>query len=259
MILESKTAVVYGGGGAIGSAVARAFAREGARVFLAGRSRPALDDVARTIRGTGGTAEVATVDALDLDAVTAHAAAVADAGNGIDIAFNATSNDDLQGTPLADMRYEDFLRPVTKAIAVHFNIATAAGRHMAARGTGATLAMAGGREAIPALGGAHVAWAALAGLCRQLAAELGPNGVRVAWLLSPGSPEPTTGLEEDDQRPGGSAEPPGQPDDTLASATLLGRRPTYDDVASAAVFLASDWARTMTATEVNITGGAVID
>jgi 3-oxoacyl-[acyl-carrier protein] reductase len=255
MLLESKTAIVYGGGGAVGSAVAAAFAREGARVFLAGRSRPALDAVADGLRGTGGTAEAATVDALDRGAVEAHAAAVAGAGNGIDIAFNATSNDDLQGTPLVDMRYDDFLRPVTKSVTAHFNIGTAVGRHMAARGTGAILVMGGGREAIPALGGAHVAWAALAGLCRQLAAELGPSGVRVAWLLSPGSPEPGTGPGGAGQRPAGT----GQPDDPDAAATLLGRRPAYGDVANTAVFLASDWARTMTATEVNITGGAVVD
>ena len=255
MLLESKTAIVYGGGGAIGSAVAAAFAREGARVVLAGRSRPALDHVADVIRGAGGTAEAAVVDALDRPAVEAHAAAVAAAGAGIDIAFNATSNDDLQGTPLIDMRYDDFLRPVTKSLTAHFNIATAAGRQMAARGTGAILVMAGGREAIPALGGAHVAWAALAGLCRQLAAELGPSGVRVAWLLSPGSPEPGTGLPEEDQGAAG----PGQPGDPDAAATVLGRRPSYGDVANAAAFLASDWARTMTATELNITGGAVVD
>jgi 3-oxoacyl-[acyl-carrier protein] reductase len=145
------------------------------------------------------------------------------------------------------MGFGDFLRPVTKSVTVHFNIATAVGRHMAARGTGAILVMGGGREAIPALGGSHVAWAALAGLCRQLAAELGPSGVRVAWLLSPGSPDPST--------PGD----PSGPEDPGAPATLLGRRPTYGDVGSAAAFLASDWARTMTATEVNITGGAVVD
>jgi 3-oxoacyl-[acyl-carrier protein] reductase len=69
MLLANKTAVVYGGGGAIGSAVARAFAREGADVFLAGRTMQALDAVANTIRTSGGTADVARVDALDRAAV----------------------------------------------------------------------------------------------------------------------------------------------------------------------------------------------
>jgi enoyl-[acyl-carrier-protein] reductase (NADH) len=88
------------------------------------------------------------------------------------------------------MQFEDFMRPVTNAVTGHFNIATAVGRQMTRQGCGVILVMAGGREAIPRLGGSHVAWAALAGRCRQLAAEFGPHGVRVAWLLSPGSPEP---------------------------------------------------------------------
>ena len=194
MLLDTKTAVVYGAGGAIGSAVARAYAREGAEVHLAGRNRAPLEEVAQGIRHDGGAAHVAEVDVLDRAAVARHANGVAAAG-GIDICFNATSNDDVQGTPLLAMPFEEFLRPVTKAVTAHFNIAVASGRHMTRRGRGVILVMAGGREAIPRLGGSHVAWAALAGLCRQLAAEFGPYGVRVSWLLSPGSP----GSDEHDQ------------------------------------------------------------
>ncbi len=258
MLLETKTAIIYGGGGAIGSAVARAFAREGARVFLAGRTMNTLDDVARTIRGTGGMVEVARVDAVDPAAVAAHAAAVADAAGGIDIAFNAASNEDVQGIPLLDMPYEDFMRPVNKAVTSLFVTATAVARHMRRRGSGAILVMGGGREAIPSLGGAHVAWAALAGLCRQLACELGPDGIRVAWVLSPGSPDaPDTG--NNGERPATSHGQPAARADPAAAVTMLNRRPTLDDVGNAAAFLASDWANTMTATEVNITAGAVID
>src|ERR1700737_747590 len=126
MLLTGKTGIVYGAAGAIGSAVARSFAREGARVFLAGRTLETLEDVARGIRTAGGLAEVAQVDALDRAAVNAYAASVADAAGAIDIVFNATSNDDIQGTPLVDMSYEVAARPVTKAFATHFNIATAA-------------------------------------------------------------------------------------------------------------------------------------
>jgi NAD(P)-dependent dehydrogenase (short-subunit alcohol dehydrogenase family) len=241
-LLQNKTAIIYGAGGLIGAAVSRAFAREGARVVLTGRSRQKLTKVAQEIRNAGGNVETAVVDALDKSAVRAHAEEVAAAANGIDIAFNATSNDDLQGIPLLDMDFADFARPVSKVIATHFNIATVTARHMTERG-GVVLALGGGREAIPGLGGSHVAWSALAGLCRQLASELGPSGIRVVWLLSPGSPEPD-GHE---------------PDDPLAGQTLLGRRPSYQDVANAAVFAASDWAVTMTGAEINLTGGAVID
>jgi 3-oxoacyl-[acyl-carrier protein] reductase len=240
LLLENRTAIVHGGSGSVGSAVARAFAREGATVHLTGRTRATLDDVADRIREAGGVAHVDVLDVVERDAVERHAAAVADRHDGIDVCFNATFNDDIQGTPLVDMTAGDLMQPVAKAVTSTFTVATAAARHMVDRGRGAILVMGGGREAIPNLGGSHVAWAALAGLCRQLAAELGPHGVRVAWLLSPGSPHPD--------------EP-----DPEADRLLLPRRPTYDQVANAAVFAASDWAASMTATEINLTAGAVVD
>jgi 3-oxoacyl-[acyl-carrier protein] reductase len=244
MLLDKKTAIVYGAAGAIGSAVARAYAREGATVHLVGRTHRTLDQVAGLIRGDGGKAQVAQLDALDPDAVEQHANAVA-ANGGIDICFNATSNDDVQGTPLSEIGFDDFMRPVIKAVSVHLITARAVARHMVPRGGGVILVMAGGREAIPDLGGSHVAWSALSGLCRQLASELGPRGVRVAWLLSPGSPGPNeSDIVETKSGKGGP---------------LLGRQPTYDDIANAAVFVSSDWARTMTATEINLTGGLVLD
>ncbi len=240
MLLKNRTAIVHGGSGDIGSAVAQAYAREGAEVHLTGRTRDPLEQVAQRIGHGGGVAHVDVLDAVDRDAVEQHAAAVADRSGGIDVCFNATFNDDVQGTPLVDMPVGDVMQPVAKAVTSTFTVATAAARHMVERGTGVILAMGGGREAIPHLGGSHVAWAALAGLCRTLAAELGPQGVRVAWLLSPGSPKP------------------GEPDQD-ADNLLLPRRPSYDDVANAAVFAASDWAATVTATEINLTGGAVVD
>jgi 3-oxoacyl-[acyl-carrier protein] reductase len=285
MLLDTKVAIVYGAGGAIGSAVARAYAREGAEVYLAGRTRSTLEEVAQRIRHDGGVAHVAQVDVLDRAAVARHADGVA-AGRGIDICFHATSNKNVQGTPLLAMPFEEFLRPVTKAVTAHFNVAVAVGRHMTGRGRGVILVMAGGREAIPRLGGSHVAWAALAGLCRQLAAEFGPYGVRVSWLLSPGSP----GYDDHDGPPDGAvpgaapgavpgavsgavsgaapgavsgeAEAPAAPGAEGAPGTvglLTGHLPSYGEVANVAVFAASDWARTITASEINFTGGAVVD
>src|SRR5262249_57746282 len=119
----------------------------------------------------------------------------------LDTASNAAPTDAAGGPPRLAMQCEEFLRPVTKPVTAPFNSATAAGRHRPRRGRGVILVMAGGREAIPRLGGSHVAWAALAGLCRQLAAEFGPHGVRVSWLLSPGSP----GSDEHNQRQDGTS------------------------------------------------------
>src|SRR5438445_419942 len=99
MLLEGKNAIIYGGSGSIGGAVARAFAHEGARVFLAGRTLTTLEKVADEIRAAGGAAETAAVDALDADAVDTHADAVAAQAGSIDVSFNVISDDDLQGTP----------------------------------------------------------------------------------------------------------------------------------------------------------------
>jgi len=262
MLLETKTAIVYGGGGSIGSAVARAFAREGAAVFLAGRTLAALAPVAEEITASGGVATAAQVDALSRQAVEEHAAAVLEQAGGIDITFNATSNGDVQGSELIDLPFEDFARPVTRAMTTQFLTATAVARHMIKRGSGVILAMGGGREAVPTLGGSSVAWATMAALCRQLACELGPHGVRVAWLLSPGSPEaiPETDDTTDPLSTGyGSGR---TRDDILAemtAGTMLRRLPSLDDVANAAVLVASDRARAMTSTEINVTCGSATD
>jgi NAD(P)-dependent dehydrogenase (short-subunit alcohol dehydrogenase family) len=107
MLLRNKNAVIYGGGGAIGGAVARIFAREGARVFIAGRTQARLDGVAADIAAAGGAAETVQVDAFDQQAVEQHAAAVAAKAGGIDIALNAVSVMHDQGTLLAELSLED--------------------------------------------------------------------------------------------------------------------------------------------------------
>src|SRR5436309_11701656 len=83
VLLENKNAVIYGGGGSVGGAVARALAREGAKVFLAGRTLATLDKVAQQIAASGGVAETARVDALDERAVDEHADSVAEKAGGI--------------------------------------------------------------------------------------------------------------------------------------------------------------------------------
>src|SRR6476660_5079017 len=89
MLLENKNAVIYGAGGSVGGAVARAFAREGARVFLTGRNLEDINTLAKEIATAGGTAETAAVDALDEEAVAGHLDTVVDKAEKIDISFNA--------------------------------------------------------------------------------------------------------------------------------------------------------------------------
>ena len=91
ILLENKNAIVYGGGGAIGGAVSRAFACEGAHLFLAGRTLAKVEAVAEEISAAGGTAEAARVDALDEQTVDEQSNAVAEEAGSIDVSFNAVS------------------------------------------------------------------------------------------------------------------------------------------------------------------------
>ena len=102
MILKDKVAVIYGAGGAIGGAVARAFASEGATVFVTGRARTAVDAVAQDIASAGGSAVAAEVDALDEQAVEDHLQSVVDQAGRVDISFNAVGIPDTEilGVPL---------------------------------------------------------------------------------------------------------------------------------------------------------------
>ena len=253
MLLENKTAVIYGGGGGVGSAVARAFAREGASVYLAGRTQATLDAVAAEIRAAGGTAETAVVDALDEAAVDRHAGAVAAEAGGIDISFNLIAHPLTHGTPLAEMSVEDFMAPVDTAARTTFITARAAARHMIPRRSGVILAFGGpGDRSGPLrdyfLGGTQVVFDAIETMRRQLAVELGPHGIRVVALASGGIPE---SMPDFDGRQ--------EVVDMIDAQTLLGRAATLEDVGNLAVFAASEWARSVTAAIVNVSCGALID
>ena len=254
MLLEGKSAVIYGGGGSIGGAVARAFAREGAKVFLAGRSRATLETVAEAIRAAGGVAETAEVDALDEGAVDRHADAVAAQAGGIDISFNLITHPYTHGTPLAEMAVDDFMAPVQTAARTTFLTAKAAARHMIRERSDVILAFGGpGDRSGPMrdyyLGGTQVAFDAIETMRRQLSVELGPHGIRVVTLASGGVPESLPeGFDGRDEIV-----------DMIERQTLLGRAATLEDVGNAAVFAASDWARSVTAAIVNVSCGALVD
>jgi NAD(P)-dependent dehydrogenase (short-subunit alcohol dehydrogenase family) len=251
MLLDGKNAVIYGGAGAIGSAVAKAFAREGATVHLAGRTLARLDEVAAQIRSDGGRVETAVVDALDEEAVDRHADAVAAGAGSLDISFDLISLGDVHGTPLAEMDLEDFERPVRNAVRTTFLTARAAARHMTRQGSGVILTFGGTGDPVRDyfIGGFQVALGAVDVLRRQLAAELGPKGIRVVTLLTGGVTD-TIPLDFE----GRDAIVDG-----IVGSTMLGRAATFDDVGNVAAFAASDQARTITASAINITCGSIVD
>lgn len=263
MLLEQKNAIVYGAGGAIGSAVARAFAAEGARVFLAGRTRSTLDVVAKSIQTAGGVADVAVVDVLDADAVEGHADAVVRDAGSLDISFNAISlpQTGIQGTRIVDLPPEGFDLPMATYPKANFLTARAAGRRMSEQGSGVilTITASPSRTATPRMGGMAPAWAAVESLSRGLAAELGPHGVRVVCLNAAGMPE-TTQLSE---VYGLHADAYGISRDAfqarMEALTLRKRLPAVAEIADVAAFVASDRSSAMTGTIVNLTGGLVVD
>ena len=258
MLLEGKNAVVYGGGGSVGGAAARAFAREGANVFLAGRSRGPLDEVASDIQEMGGRVEVAELDALDERAVGGHLEELVDSAGSVDVSFNAISIRDVQLIPLAEMSHEDFMSPIVTGMTTHFLTAKAAAGHMGARGSGVilTFSASAARAYFPGVhvGGFGIACNAIEALTKQLAAELGPQGIRAVCLRSEGIPESWQGVPTEDWS--GSTD---EIEAFLKERSLLGRVTTLADVGNAAAFLASDRAGATTGTVFNLTSGTVVD
>jgi 3-oxoacyl-[acyl-carrier protein] reductase len=259
MLLEGKTAIIYGASGHVGGAVARVFAREGADVFLAGRTPEALARVAHEIGGSA--AHTAQVDASEPSAVERHFSSVVSQAGGVDISFNLIGLDDVQGQELASLSLKQYLRPVELGARSHFLTATAAARHMTERGRGVIMELTAtpARLALPLVGGFGAACAAIEGMLRTLAAEIGPKGVRVCWLRSAGSPESF----EPDFAADSDGQPAGLSDtdylEILRQQTLLKRLPRVVEVAEAAALIASDRASAMTGATANVTCGQIVD
>jgi 3-oxoacyl-[acyl-carrier protein] reductase len=258
VLLEQKNAVIYGGAGRVGRAVAQAFAREGARVFLAGRTLATLDEVAAELAGAGGAVETARVDALDERAVDAHADHVAETAGGIDVSFNAIGHGDVHGLPLLEMSMEDFLRPVETAVRSQFLTTRAAARHMVRQRSGVIMAITAttARLAIPEVGGTWVAFDAIESLSRQWACELGRHGVRAIWLQTTGLPET---IADTDLQPGYGTGPDAMTREEhlawMRRSTMLDRLTSLAEVGNMAAFMASDQAGAVTAAAANITCG----
>jgi NAD(P)-dependent dehydrogenase (short-subunit alcohol dehydrogenase family) len=263
MLLEDKVGVIYGAGGAIGSAVAGAFASEGAKVFLAGRRRASVEAVADEVVSAGGVAEAAEVDALDEAAVNKHIDAVIDKAGRIDISFNAVGipGTKFLGVPLVELDVERFSLPITTYARSYFLVARTAARRMIANKSGVimTTTTQHSRLGVPLSGGFGPAMAAEEALTRVLSAELAPHGIRVVGLRPQAIPETGTLREAFEARAKVTGMTWEQFQEVLASKTHARRLMTLDEMANTAVFLASDKASGMTGTTVNLTMGSLDD
>lgn len=253
MMLTHKNAVIYGAGGSLGSAVARAFARQGAKVFVSGRTLAPVTRLANDIVRDGGAAEAAQVDALDERAVNAFVDRVRARAGSVDISFNLIGLQDIQDVALVKMSIADFVRPIEVAMRSHFLTATAAGRAMVAQGSGVILALTAtpGGIGYPMVGGFGPACCAIEGLVRDLASELGAHGVRVVNLRSAGSPDSRV-FQEAVESGGDDAK---QFLTKLESDTMLKALPRVADIGNVAAFLASELAGKITGVTIDVTAG----
>jgi NAD(P)-dependent dehydrogenase (short-subunit alcohol dehydrogenase family) len=263
-ILQGKRAVVFGAGGSIGSAVAKEFAAEGAQVFLAGRSRPSLEDITTYITSVGGQAHAAVVDALDDAAVNSYIDALWSRKGRIDIVFNAVGpriDEYGNGKHAVNLPIEEFMVPVNTVLKSQFITARAAARHMVKQGSGVIFFPTGSParghvEGATAIG---AAFGAIEALTENLAVELSPSGVKVVCLRTTANVNSRTIQQTVEMLSRQMNVTQDEVIARMASLNFLKTPATVGDTARAAALLASDRARMLTGTTVNATAGAAPD
>lgn len=261
MLLKNKNAVIYGAGGCVGAVVAKAFATEGAKVFLTGRTTGKLKSTVEEIIASGGYAEFEKVDALNLAEVDRHLRSVIAAHQHIDISFNLIGIDDFQGLSLIDIVLDQFLTPITVAMRTQFITATAAAKVMMGGSKGVILMLSANAAKKPCenTGGFGIACAAIEALSRQLAAELGRYGIRVVCLRSAGSPDAAGVSQVFDEHARIQKLSRHDFERQFAEKTMLKHLPNLSEVANVSVIMASDKAAAVTAAIVNVTCGELAD
>ena len=263
MILKDKVAVIYGAAGGIGDPVARAFARDGARVFLTGHLLAPVETLANEIISANGSAEAAAVDSLDEEAVVNHLQSVMDRAGRVDISFNAVGirNTGIVGLPLTELDAGQFMLPVRAYAMSYFLTSRVAARHMIPNKSGVIMTVTAyhSRMGLPLAGGYGPAQALKEALTRNLSAELAPHGIRVVGLRPQGMPTTRTIREAYEPRAMSSGMNWEQWQAMLASRTHPRRLMTVEEMANVAAFMASDAASGMTGTTVNLTMGTVDD
>jgi len=259
--LKNKIAVVYGNG-ATGNAIAKGFAREGAKIFLAGRTPEKLKAIADNILFAGGHVEIAEVDALDEPAVEKHMSGIIEKTGKIDISFNTIGIPQMgvQGIPLTDLSPETFALPINTYAVGHFITAKAAAKRMIKQGSGVIMIQTPNASRIspPFVGGMVPAWAAMEALCRSLSVECGPYGVRTICLQTTALPE--TPLIDEVFAIHGDVHKSSydQFKAVMESMTHRNRLTTIDELVNSAVFAASDEGSALTGTNLNLTAGMIV-
>lgn len=252
-MLQHKNAVIYGAGGSLGGAIAKALANAGATIFLTGRTSAPLEKIANEIHASGGKADVAIVDAMNEEAINSHLEKMVQQAGSVDISFNTTGTDVVQNIPLTSMKVNDYIHPITHMMQTRFLTAVAAGKVMMKQGSGVILSLTAtpGGIGYPYTGGFAPACAAIETLAQNLASELGVYGVRVVNMRSGGSPDSRVFKEAVEQAPREMELVLGK----MKADTMLKKMPLMADIANVAVFLSSEMAAGITGVTVDVTCG----
>jgi NAD(P)-dependent dehydrogenase (short-subunit alcohol dehydrogenase family) len=264
VLLQDKSAVVFGAGGSIGAAVAKELAFQGAEVFLSGRHEASVKKVRKEIADTGGLAHAHVVDALDAAAVDEYVKSVVHQTGSIDIEFNATGprvGEYGNTKPVVDLAIEEFMIPMNTVLRSNFITARAAASQMLKQGSGVIIFLTGSpaRPHGPGTSGIGAANGAIENLTRTLAIELGPAGVRVVCLRTAANPDTRT-IQETCEMLGKLMNiTPDQAAAALAEGTMLKVSPHTTDTARGVAFLASDSAAMVTGAVLNASAGIVTD
>jgi 3-oxoacyl-[acyl-carrier protein] reductase len=263
-LLEGKHAVVFGAGGSIGAAVAKSFAAEGAEVFLAGRTKSKVEQIASEIVAADGRSHAAVIDTLDDGAVNQYMDGVVRQAGKVDIVIDLSgpaAREYGNGKNAVDLPVNEFMVPLQAMLKSRFITARAAARHMVKQNTGVIIFVTGSpaRPHVPGATAIGAAFAAMENLTANLAFEVSPSGVRVVCVRTVANIDSRSIQDTAEIAAAQLHITKEQVLEKMAQANFLRVAATVQDTANAAVLIASNRARMLTGTVVNASAGAALD
>ncbi|WP_420559557.1 SDR family oxidoreductase [Tepidicaulis sp.] len=253
--LTGRTIIITGASSGIGAAAAKRFAREGVQLVLSSRREEPLAELTRAIEAGGGTARYLPGDVSDEACAAQLVAFACRAFGGLDGAFNNAGTLGTLG-PVTDLSLADW----NEALSVNLTGAFLAAKHQIPAllesgkegGTGGSLlftsSFVGNTTGMPGTAAYAAAKAGIAGLTRSLAAEYGPQGLRVNALLPGGTDTPMARVMNDTE----------EAIDFVRGLHGLKRIAQPEEIAEAALFLLSPASSFVTGTAMLADGGVSI-
>lgn len=254
-VLAGKSVIITGIGPGFGRVLGEEAARMGARVALVSRSTPIMQDVAETIRGSGGDAITIQADITSpIDCARVVSETVQAFGRIDGLVNSAYKSGDI--LPVTELSLDELRAAMDVTIFGTLHMIRAVVPQMTAQGDGSIVNIGSqvARKIVPNQGGYAATKSALSALSRQLATELGPHGIRVnmpafGWTISP----PARVYLEQLQADGGPTYQ--ESVDAIAANIALSRVPSEVECSHAALMFLSDAMRVVTGTTLDVNGG----